>query len=1204
MTLSVHPLRVQESTASSSTFITTLLPGPHHPIMASVIPSSNTEPPTPQTPSHHPHDTPPSSYAPSDLPFPRQTYPQQRAYSVTAMPHELQRTVQRQQQQQAEQQQRQLQEQPWWQYYYQLYHYHPPLGRKPTVFGPYLLLQTLGEGEFGKVKLAIHIETGHEVAIKLIKKDNIDSSTRMTKVEREISVLKTVRHPYIVKLYDVIETEKYIGIILQCASGGELFEYILAHRYLKEKDASRLFAQLISGVHYMHQKHIVHRDLKLENLLLDRHRSIIITDFGFANQFSSSRDDLMSTSCGSPCYAAPELVISEGLYVGSAVDIWSCGVILYAMLCGYLPFDDDPANPDGDNINLLYKYILNTPLAFPDYISAEARDLLQKMLVPDPVRRCTMDTIMNHAWLSPHRSLFERSTAELEVEAMRSADLPMHMVLSNPQRSLPDPVDTTRRNTIAATYTHPTDAHAPVEPKIHEEHEEEAVVPTMSMDIDLSEQPKDNNVQDTIMQDAPSQDAPTLIQEPKVQTIVLEAEDQSDLTMEVATETVVKDPLPTIVVKETDSSKPRSVKSVTPVSEPSPAPSPPLPPPSPSDAVTPTHPANNPGTHDTNDTHDTHDPHNQDISSFELPAAHQEVPIMPDPVPVPSPSKTTNKILHFLAAHSQSTPRQNPHQSPSLIPTTSTTTSSVLSNAANPPRKSSARATRPHSMMPESQVQTGSILQAKFLSSIQRNPRPEGPTPGPGGVSMSTPFAPKQPQQQQQQQQQQNQHQHQQNNQSSTARVTPQPTIGTSHPVRGTRRKALSLLVNSMTDYIGHDDNAKRAGAGGPPQAGKRTMPFARRNTRQQPHNPTQAQQSESRIPEPKPVESKTTVEAKTLERLIMMPSVSEQSVTASTLDKEKHRSAGKKIMDWFKKKPQSNKDTNGSRLGATAHANGSDLHPSHPVRAMQIGKPLGSYAVDFNDSKLRTHHGAVDQDALTSRPPHEVFVQVKQALGSMGIDVKRDGEYKLKCTRRKRKITTPPPSTSSGMMLDQRSQQNRRQTMTEDQKKRRMSSGTPLRMLLRRTSGATTSVHTSPDSSSDVIVEDMTGSQVSGMSGTGETVYGDPVVDSGEEVRFSVELCKIKNLPGLYIVDIRRMKGSVWAYKCIYHTLLETLDLSGKGGYMSTHAPQEATTPLTPRPTDNRKDTESNPASSKRVSTVSSGASSSVLEDVIKEEV
>ena len=224
----------------------------------------------------------------------------------------------------------------------------------------------------------------------------------------------------------MIETDKYIGIILEYASGGELFDHILAHRYLREKDAAKLFSQLISGVWYIHQKKIVHRDLKLENLLLDRHRNVIITDFGFANRFEHRSDDLMQTSCGSPCYAAPELVISEGLYVGSAVDIWSCGVILYAMLAGYLPFDDDPANPDGDNINLLYKYIVSTPLSFPDYISMEARDLLSMMLVPDPARRTTLDGVMRHPWLSLYHqtrtdglpNAFGKTVDDLERQAL------------------------------------------------------------------------------------------------------------------------------------------------------------------------------------------------------------------------------------------------------------------------------------------------------------------------------------------------------------------------------------------------------------------------------------------------------------------------------------------------------------------------------------------------------------------------------------------------------------------------------------------------------------------------------------------------------------------------------------------------------------------------------------------------------------------
>lgn len=201
---------------------------------------------------------------------------------------------------------------------------------------------------------------------------------------------------------------------MEYAPGGELFDFILRHKYLKERDACRLFAQLISGVSYLHSKKVIHRDLKLENLLLDRGRNIIITDFGFANRFEHRLDDLMATSCGSPCYAAPELVISDGLYVGSAVDIWSCGVILYAMLAGYLPFDDDPQNPEGDNINLLYKYIVSTPLTFPDFVSPQARHLLSMMLVPDPTKRCSVQDIMAHPWLKSYSHLFDRSVDQWE----------------------------------------------------------------------------------------------------------------------------------------------------------------------------------------------------------------------------------------------------------------------------------------------------------------------------------------------------------------------------------------------------------------------------------------------------------------------------------------------------------------------------------------------------------------------------------------------------------------------------------------------------------------------------------------------------------------------------------------------------------------------------------------------------------------------
>ncbi|KAK9324226.1 kinase-like domain-containing protein [Lipomyces orientalis] len=286
------------------------------------------------------------------------------------------------------------------------------VGKEGVRFGNYTLGTTLGEGEFGKVKLGWRRDGKHpaEVAVKLIKKESIPPmSNREAKFQREIIVLRHLRHPNIVRLQEIIQNEKYIGIVLEYASGGELFDYILEHKYLKDNSACRLFAQLVSGVDYLHSKGIVHRDLKLENLLLDKHKNIIITDFGFANVFNpddamSGRQtaDLMSTSCGSPCYAAPELVVSEGKYSGRKVDVWSCGVILYAMLAGYLPYDDDPENPNGTNITQLYRYITTTPLTFPEYVKPMPRDLLRRILVANPEERADLLEVRAHSWLLPY----------------------------------------------------------------------------------------------------------------------------------------------------------------------------------------------------------------------------------------------------------------------------------------------------------------------------------------------------------------------------------------------------------------------------------------------------------------------------------------------------------------------------------------------------------------------------------------------------------------------------------------------------------------------------------------------------------------------------------------------------------------------------------------------------------------------------------
>ncbi|KAF8544880.1 kinase-like domain-containing protein [Trichophaea hybrida] len=374
-------------------------------------------------------------------------------------------------------------------------------GNDGNSFGEYILGQTLGEGEFGKVKLGWRRDGGVQVAIKLIRRDSVSPHpNRLSKIYREIAILRTLSHPNIVRLHEMVETDRHIGIILEYASGGELFDYILTHRYLKDPPACRLFAQLVSGVGYLHKKGIVHRDLKLENLLLDRNRNIIITDFGFANVFDPTdelgeledrledpvvikelekgvphtdrkpdgssllsiigpgqtrrRGDLMATSCGSPCYAAPELVVSDGLYTGRKVDVWSCGVILYAMLAGYLPFDDDPANPEGDNINLLYKYIVSTPLTFPEYVTPHARDLLRRILVPDPRRRADLFEVARHSWLSPFADIVNKVTSATtgikDVETVTATEPKQEAPVLNRSHSVREPSSTSHHHSPGA----------------------------------------------------------------------------------------------------------------------------------------------------------------------------------------------------------------------------------------------------------------------------------------------------------------------------------------------------------------------------------------------------------------------------------------------------------------------------------------------------------------------------------------------------------------------------------------------------------------------------------------------------------------------------------------------------------------------------------------------------------------------------------
>ncbi|XP_048843344.1 LOW QUALITY PROTEIN: serine/threonine-protein kinase MARK1 [Brienomyrus brachyistius] len=255
--------------------------------------------------------------------------------------------------------------------------------------GAYRLLKTIGKGNFAKVKLARHVLTGREVAVKIIDKTQLNP-TSLQKLFREVRIMKMLNHPNIVKLFEVIETEKALYLIMEYASGGEVFDYLVAHGRMKEKEARAKFRQIVSAVEYCHQKRIVHRDLKAENLLLDADMNIKIADFGFSNEFTVGSK--LDTFCGSPPYAAPELFQGKK-YDGPEVDVWSLGVILYTLVSGSLPFD-------GQNLKELRERVLRGKYRIPFYMSTDCENLLKKLLVLNPCKRGSLEQIMKECWMN------------------------------------------------------------------------------------------------------------------------------------------------------------------------------------------------------------------------------------------------------------------------------------------------------------------------------------------------------------------------------------------------------------------------------------------------------------------------------------------------------------------------------------------------------------------------------------------------------------------------------------------------------------------------------------------------------------------------------------------------------------------------------------------------------------------------------------
>ncbi|XP_021892642.1 CBL-interacting serine/threonine-protein kinase 3 isoform X1 [Carica papaya] len=257
--------------------------------------------------------------------------------------------------------------------------------------GKYEVGRTIGEGTFAKVKFARNSETGEPVALKILDKEKVLKHKMAEQIKREIATMKLIKHPNVVQLYEVMGSKTKIFIVLEFVTGGELFDKIVNHGRMREDEARRYFQQLINAVDYCHSRGVYHRDLKPENLLLDAYGNLKVSDFGLSALSQQVRDDgLLHTTCGTPNYVAPEVLNDRG-YDGATADLWSCGVILFVLLAGYLPFDDS-------NLMNLYKKISAAEFTCPPWLSFSAMKLITRILDPNPMSRITIPEILEDEW--------------------------------------------------------------------------------------------------------------------------------------------------------------------------------------------------------------------------------------------------------------------------------------------------------------------------------------------------------------------------------------------------------------------------------------------------------------------------------------------------------------------------------------------------------------------------------------------------------------------------------------------------------------------------------------------------------------------------------------------------------------------------------------------------------------------------------------
>ncbi|KFO33288.1 SNF-related serine/threonine-protein kinase [Fukomys damarensis] len=323
-------------------------------------------------------------------------------------------------------------------------------GYDGKIAGLYDLDKTLGRGHFAVVKLARHVFTGEKVAVKVIDKTKLDTLAT-GHLFQEVRCMKLVQHPNIVRLYEVIDTQTKLYLILELGDGGDMFDYIMKHEEgLSEDLAKKYFAQIVHAISYCHKLHVVHRDLKPENVVFFEKQGLVkLTDFGFSNKFQPGKK--LTTSCGSLAYSAPEILLGDE-YDAPAVDIWSLGVILFMLVCGQPPFQE--AN-DSETLTM----IMDCKYTVPTHVSKECKDLITRMLQRDPKRRASLEEIENHAWLqgvdpSPATKYNIPLVSYKNLSEEEHNSIIQRMVLGDiaDRDAIVEALETNRYNHITATY--------------------------------------------------------------------------------------------------------------------------------------------------------------------------------------------------------------------------------------------------------------------------------------------------------------------------------------------------------------------------------------------------------------------------------------------------------------------------------------------------------------------------------------------------------------------------------------------------------------------------------------------------------------------------------------------------------------------------------------------------------------------------------